>query len=53
VTGIIGFSPVDPTIGQICQTIAIGALSATLLILLVLPGLLAAFDRFVTKKNSK
>lgn len=51
VTGIIGFSPVDPTIGQICQTISIGALSATLLILFVLPGLLAAFDRFVVKKK--
>lgn len=51
VTGIIGFSPVDPTIGQICQTISLGALSATLLILFVLPGLLAAFDRFVVKKE--
>ena len=51
VTGIIGFSPADPTIGQICQTISIGALAATLLILFVLPGLLAAFDRFVSKKE--
>lgn len=51
VTGILGFSPmVDPTIGQICQTIAIGVLSAMLLILFVLPSMLAAFDRFVVKK---
>lgn len=49
VTGIVGFAPVDPTIGQICQTISIGTLSATLLILFVLPSLLAACDRFVAR----
>lgn len=55
VTGAIGFSPVDPTIGQICRIISIGALSAILLILFVLPGLIATCDRFVTKdkKNKK
>lgn len=51
VTGIIGFSPVDPTIAQICQTISIGSLSAILLILFVLPGLLAAFDKLVVKRK--
>ncbi|MDO4544226.1 MAG: MMPL family transporter [Clostridia bacterium] len=50
VTGAIGFSPADPMIAQICLTISIGALCATLLILFVLPGLLAAFDRLVVKK---
>ncbi len=49
VTGVIGFAPVDPTIAQMCQTISIGAASAILLILFVLPGLLAAFDRFTAK----
>lgn len=53
VTAIISLSGADPTIGQICQTISLGALSATLLILLVLPGLLATFDRFVVKKCTK
>ena len=52
VTGVIGFSGADPTVCQICQTISIGALSAVLLILLVLPGLLASFDRFVCRKRS-
>lgn len=53
VTGAIGFSPVDPTIAQICRIISIGALSAILLILFVLPGLIATCDRFVTKDKSK
>lgn len=54
VTGVLGFSPIDPTIAQICQTVAIGALSAIILILFILPGLLAAFDKLVTKeKKSK
>lgn len=53
ITGIIGFSPVEPTIGQICQTISLGALSATLLILLILPGLLATLDRFVSGKKKE
>ena len=53
VTGAIGFSPVDPTIAQICRIISIGALSAILLILFVLPGLIATCDRFVTKDKNK
>ena len=50
VTGIIGYCFADPTVGQICRTISIGALSATLLILFVLPGLLVTFDRLIVKK---
>ena len=42
----------DPTISIILKSISVGALSAILLILLVLPGLLAAFDRIVTHKGS-
>ena len=55
VTGAVGFSPVDPTIAQICRIISIGALSATLLILFVLPGLVATCDRVITrtKKDKK
>ncbi len=53
VTGAIGFSPVDPTIAQICQTISIGALSATLLILFVLPGVTATFDKLISKQKNK
>ncbi len=51
VTGAIGISPVDPTISQICQTISIGALSAILLILFVLPGLIATFDKLIMKER--
>ena len=47
VTGVIGNSPADPTIGQICLTISIGAACATLLIIFVLPGVLAALDRYI------
>ena len=53
VTGAIGFSPVDPTISQICRIISIGALSAIILILFILPGLLAAFDRLIIKNKKK
>ena len=48
VTGVVGYLFSDPTVGQICQTISMGALCATLLILFVLPGLLAACDRLLT-----
>lgn len=51
VTGVLAFSPVDPTIAQICQTVSIGTLSAIILIVFVLPGLLAAFDKIVTKEK--
>lgn len=51
VTGVLGFMSADPTIAQICRVISIGAASAITLILLVLPSLLAVFDRFVVKKK--
>ncbi len=53
VTGVLGFAPIDPTIAQICQTVSIGCLSAILLILFILPGLLAAFDKLVIKERKK
>lgn len=46
VTAIFGQCFGDPTIEQICRTISIGAACAILLILFVLPGVLACFDRF-------
>ncbi len=53
VTGVISVAYNEPTIAQICRTICIGVLSAMLLIVFVLPGLLAAFDKFVVIKNKK
>ncbi|MBO7134090.1 MAG: MMPL family transporter [Bacteroidales bacterium] len=41
----------DPTTIMILQCIAAGAFAAVLLIIFVLPGLLAAFDRFVVRKG--
>ena len=45
--GILGYVFANPAIGEICLTISRGAVSATLLILFVLPGVLAALDRFI------
>lgn len=42
----------DPTISLILHSISVGALSAVLLIIFVLPGLLAAFDKIVVKKGA-
>ncbi len=51
VTGIIGFSPAEATISQICLTISMGVLAAVLLIVLILPGILATADRLVVKRK--
>lgn len=51
ITGIIGLSPADPAISEICLTLSVGTISALLLILFVLPGLIATFDRVVTKRK--
>jgi predicted RND superfamily exporter protein len=45
--GILGFVFANPAIGEICLTISRGAISATLIIVFILPGVLAALDRFV------
>ena len=42
----------DPTIALILKSISVGSLSAILLIIFVLPGLLAAFDKIVVKKGA-
>ena len=49
--GILGFVFANPAIGEICLTISRGAISALLLIVFVLPGVLAALDRFVVRKK--
>ncbi len=51
VTGVIGFISPDPTIGPICETISVGCLSAVLMILFILPGMLAAADRLIVKRT--
>lgn len=51
VTGILGHLFENPTVGQICRTISIGAIAATFLIVFILPGLLAAGDRFVAGRG--
>lgn len=53
VTGILGFMFSNPTIGEICLTIAKGATCATVLIVFILPGLLAAADRLVCRKRQE
>ncbi|MFV0400035.1 MAG: MMPL family transporter [Oscillospiraceae bacterium] len=53
VTGILGQLFENPTVGQICETISKGALCATLLIVFVLPGVLAVFDRWITKSKKQ
>ncbi len=46
---LVGFCFAEPTVGQICRTLSLGVLMAMLLILFVLPGMLAAFDRMSLK----
>lgn len=51
VTAIMSYAFPDPSVSQICRTISKGALCSVLLILFVLPGMLAAADRFIIKKK--
>ena len=53
IAGILGFVFGNPAIGEICLTISRGALSTTLLIVFILPGVLATLDRFVSPKKSE
>ena len=51
VTAILGkFCPTQ-SIAQVCTSIALGSLSAVLLILFILPGLLACFDRLIIRQK--
>lgn len=47
VPGMLSVAMPQPDVAAICLNISIGALAAVLIILLVLPGLLAAFDKKV------
>ena len=49
--GILGFVFANPAIGEICLTISRGAFSATLLIVFILPGVLAALDRLMCARE--
>ena len=51
VCGAVAIFGSDPTIGQICQTISIGAACTIALILVFLPGILAALDHWVAGKE--
>jgi hypothetical protein len=51
VTGSVGFLFENPTIGQICMTVAKGALCAAILIVFILPGVIAAFDKFINRRK--
>ncbi len=51
VTAIVGNFFGDPTVSAIIRTISLGALSAVLLIVFVLPGILAACDKLITFRN--
>ena len=51
ITALVGPLFKNPTIEAIVQTLSIGWLAAILLILLILPGLLALFDRWVVRKS--
>jgi predicted RND superfamily exporter protein len=51
ITGILGQCFGDPTVEQICQTISIGAASAIILIIFILPGILSCLDRFTAGKD--
>ncbi len=53
ITAIVGNFFGNPTIGQICTTVSTGCLSATVLILFILPGLLAALDKVIIKKQKQ
>ncbi len=52
-TVILGYAFEDPSIGQICHTIAKGTSAALVLIIFVLPGMLCALDRLVLNKDKK
>lgn len=51
--GLVGYAFSNPTVGQICQTISKGALCATILIVFILPGILAVFDKLICGKKTR
>ncbi len=53
VPGIMAVLVSDPTIADIVRSISIGALAAVLMILFVLPGVLATFDKVIVRKRKE
>lgn len=53
ITAAVGRLFEDETVTEIVRTISIGSLSVILLILFVLPGVLAACDKLVTRKKDR
>lgn len=53
VTAIVGRFFGNATIEQIVSTVSIGCFSAIVLILFILPGILATFDRFIVRTRNK
>ena len=53
VTFILGYTFGNPTIGQICHTIAMGSTASLILIIFLLPGTLAFLDRWICKGGQK
>ncbi len=53
ITALVGPLFGNPTIEAIVQTLAVGCLSAIILILIILPGLLALFDRWTSSVKKK
>lgn len=51
VTGVLSNYFPDPSVSEICRNISIGAFSASMLILFMLPGVLAAMDKFLIKRK--
>ena len=52
-TAVVGSLYPDPAMQQICLTLSQGFLCAIALILVVLPGMLALFDRFVSRRGKR
>lgn len=52
VTGVLSNYFPDPSVSEICKNISIGAFSAAMLILFILPGVLATMDKFIVKKKN-
>ena len=50
VTFIVGFFA-NAIAAKICMTVSQGTLCSTLLVLFILPGVLASFDKFIVKKD--
>lgn len=51
ITGVLSNFFPDPSVSEICRNISIGAFSAAMLILFILPGVLASMDKFVKKRK--